>query len=300
MHTMTVGDWLKNNRNTFPEGESILFLSFVLHREKSFILAHPEYLLTEEEEKELDSYQVRRNNHEPFAYITGEKEFFGLHFFITQATLIPRPETEILVEQVLDKIKDQGSKIKDGETISLIDIGTGSGCIPISIAKTIQNQYPNIFPFVNFLATDISEAALAVAEKNAKHHDLKKIISFQKSNLLATIPQSYFQTPILIITANLPYLSREIWESSPPDVRLYEPQSALQGDTDDGTTLIITLLKQYVAKKIRMQSYFFILEISPEQAELLLYRGKELFPQGVVELIEDLSGKNRFLVIRNL
>lgn len=298
---MTIGDWLSINRSELPEGEAILLLSFALNREKAFLLAHPECPLSQNERALLDQFGERRRKFEPLSYITGEKEFFGLPFLVTRATLIPRPETEILVEYVLDRIKEQrtGNDGQGTKKISLIDIGTGSGCIPISIMATLREKNHELLPHIRCLAADISAEALVVAERNADHHGVLPFISFQKSDLLSDIPDSFFQAPSLILTGNLPYLSKEIYLSSPDDVRLYEPQSALQGDESDGTTLIIELLRQYIGKKTPSSSYFLILEISPEQGGFLLKQGKELFPRSETRLIPDLSGRNRFLIIRN-
>lgn len=294
---MNIGDWLNINRGKLPEGEAILLLSFALNREKTFLLAHPEHPLSQGEQDLLDQLRERRRKLEPFAYITGEKEFFGLPFFVTKATLIPRPETEILVEQALKRISDIENRISE-EEISLIDIGTGSGCIPLSIMATLREKNPEILPHIRCLATDISAEALAMAQKNAKRHAIENLISFQESDLLSGVPKSYFQASSLILTGNLPYLSKAIYLSSPDDVRLYEPQSALQGDEGDGTALIIALLKQYIGEKTS-SSYFLILEISPEQGDFLLNQGRELFPRSETKLMPDLSGRNRFLIIRN-
>ncbi|MFZ1720094.1 MAG: peptide chain release factor N(5)-glutamine methyltransferase [Candidatus Moraniibacteriota bacterium] len=295
---MTIGDWLTRNRMEIPEGEAILLLSFVLRRDKSSLIAHPEHAISKEQGTRLENCVERRKKHEPFSYITGEKEFFGLPFFVTPATLIPRPETEILVEQVLKRISKREYRIlKEG--VSLIDIGTGSGCIPVSILATLHANNSEMLPHIQCLATDVSLQALAVAKRNAEHHGVAPRINFKEGDLLSDIPESYFRTHSLIITANLPYLSKEIYDTSPEDVRLYEPQSALQGDHHDGTTLIKELLKQ-CQQKISLQSPFLIiLEISPEQDTFLLGYGKGLFPQSNVHLLLDLSGRNRFLIIEN-
>ncbi len=298
---MTIGNWLATNRRELPEGEAFLLLSFVLRREKSSLMAHPEHTLSREEEITLDQCVRRRKKHEPISFITGEKEFFGLPFFVTPATLIPRPETELLVEYVLDRIKNQESRIKKNKTniLTLLDIGTGSGCIPISILATLHANNSEVLPHIKCLATDISLQALAVAKRNAEHHGVAPRINFKESNLLSNIPESYFRTHSLILTANLPYLSKEIYDTSPEDVRVYEPQSALQGDHHDGTTLIKELLKQCQQKISPQSPFLIILEISPEQGTLLLGYGKGLFPQSTVHLLLDLSGRNRFLIIEN-
>ena len=180
---------------------------------------------------------------------------------------------------------------------SIIDIGTGSGCIPISIMTTLREKISEIIPLIRCVASDISTEALAIARKNSKRHTVENLISFRESDLLSDIPESAFQTPFLVLTANLPYLSKEIYETSPEDVRLYEPQNALQGDTGDGTAIMRKLLKQ--CQKKSPESHLIILEISPEQSQSLIAQGKRIFPQSEVSILPDLSGRNRFLVIRN-
>ena len=128
-------------------------------------------------------------------------------------------------------------------------------------------------------------------------HDMDRFIRFQESDLTTDIPKSSFQIPFLILTANLPYLSKEIYEASHEDVRLYEPQNALQGDAGDGTTLMRELLRQ--CQKKSPESHLIILEIGPEQSQSLLTQGKGLFPRSEVSILPDLSGRNRLLVIRN-
>ena len=297
---MIIGDWYQHLRKELPIGEALLLLSFVLHRDKAGILAHPEYSLSDRERTLLEHYAERRKNGEPLSYITGEKEFFGLTFLVTRDTLIPRPETETLVEYVLGRIQNLESEIWDEEkTISILDIGTGSGCIPISILSALRQKNPDIFSRIRCLATDLSPAALTIAKRNAFRHDIRRDISFQESHLLSHIPESYFDTESMIITANLPYLSEAIYDASPKEVRCHEPQSALKGGGDDGTALIRTLLDQYRIKRGVRQDACLILEISPEQGISLMEYGRKLFPLSPISLLPDLAGKDRFLIIEN-
>lgn len=303
---MTIGEWLTLHRLAIPEGEPLLLLSFVLAKEKSSLIAHPEYVLPEKAIMKLAHCLARRQQHEPIAYIIGEKEFFARPFFVTSATLIPRPETELLVEYVLNKINNQQSlpdqqagKFKNEEITSLIDIGTGSGCIPISILATLHEKNPSFRSDIRCLAVDLSTEALTIAKKNALRHALLETITFIESDLLSNVPTSFFQTDAFILTANLPYLSKAIYESSPKDVREFEPKGALLGDEQDGTLLIRTLLDQYREKNASAQTYLLILEISPEQGDRLLAYGQKYFPQSKAHLMPDLSGRNRFLIIEN-
>lgn len=289
---MTIGDWQKWNRGELPPGETLLLLAFVLREGKATILAHPERHLSREQEILLDQCVKRRKRQESIPSITGEKEFFGYSFLVTKDTLIPRPETEILVEQVLDRIREQGVK-----KISLIDIGTGSGCIPISILATLRTKNPDMLSHIRCLATDISGEAIIVAKENAKRHTVADFISFRESDLLSHVPASSFHAEFIIITANLPYLSKAIYDASSKGVRLYEPKSALQGDEGDGTTLIRNLIDQSQQKIQGNTNYCLILEISPEQGTSLLSYGRKCFPKSHISLFPDLSGKDRFLII---
>ncbi len=289
---MTIGDWQKWNRGELPPGETLLLLAFVLREGKATILAHPERHLSREQETLLDQCVKRRKRQESIPSITGEKEFFGYSFLVTKDTLIPRPETEIMVEQVLDRIREQGVK-----KISLIDIGTGSGCIPISILATLRTKNPNMLSHIRCLATDISGEAIIVAKENAKRHTVADFISFRESDLLSHVPASSFHAEFIIITANLPYLSKAIYDASSKGVRLYEPKSALQGDEGDGTTLIRNLLDQSQQKIQENTNHGLMLEISPEQGIALLSYGRKCFQKSHISLFPDLSGKDRFLII---
>ena len=295
---MTIGDWQKRNRGRLPEGETLLLLSFVLREDKAAILAHPERILSHEQEIFLDQCAERRRKNEPISSITGEKEFFGYPFLVTNDTLIPRPETEILIEQVLQRISSIEQRISK-EKIFLIDIGTGSGCIPISILATLRAKNPEMLSHIRCLATDISGKALLVAKANAKRHAVADLISFREHDLLSHIPAASFHTDRIIITVNLPYLSKAIYDASPEDVRLYEPKSALQGEGRDGAALIRDLLNQFKNKTAPEGMFFLILEISPEQGLSLLTYGQKLFPQSHSFLLPDLSGKDRFLIVEN-
>jgi release factor glutamine methyltransferase len=207
----------------------------------------------------------------PKQYQQGWTEFYKLKFIVTEDTLIPRPETELLVDEIL-KIKPK----------TLLDIGTGSGCIAIAVAKNL--------PDIKILATDISEKALEVAAKNAKFHKVEDKIFFQKRDLL----EGMHATPEIIVT-NLPYIPTARLLHIDPMVTDWEPKVALDGGID-GFELYRKLFTQMQQRKLYPK--YLIGEIDSTQAELVLQEIKVRFPNAKVEVKEDLAKMQRYFVIR--
>lgn len=289
---MTIGDLQKlflfsSGARIAPEDFFIL-LAHATKREKSSLLAHPEYSLDPEEEKTLRNFFERRLQHEPIAYIIRHKEFYGYDFIVTPDTLVPRPETELLVELALNKIESGILNLEYREKkVTVADIGTGSGNIIISLVKEGEKLYQ--VASIKYYASDISERALIVAKENAKKHHVDNIIEFHKSDLLESLPKEIFSTDEIIITANLPYLSEEIYESSPEDVKNFEPKSALFSD-QAGLDHYYRLFEQ--VKNISKPTTLF-LEISPEQTPLLEKNIPLFFPQASLKIHQDLAQKDR-------
>lgn len=275
-----------------PEDFFVL-LAHATGREKVFLLAHPEYELTQEEQRKAHQYLERRLAHEPVAYIVGTKEFYGRDFFVTRATLVPRPETELLVEHVLDSIKYKVPSIKYKErVIDIIDIGTGSGNIIITLAKEIKKTYH--VSNITYHAIDISPSALVIARKNAARHDVSDIISFHEGNLLEPIAGELGTAQNIIIAANLPYLSKKIYEESNNDVRDYEPQSALVSDRE-GLDHYIRLLETLQDSLPASSKVTCFMEISPEQTQNITQEIHGLFPEAIILTLQDLSGRDRLI-----
>src|ERR1700730_9156469 len=162
-----------------------LLLLHVADRNRTWLYAHPEETVPDENVERFLALIARRAAGEPTAYVIGKQDFWGLEFEVTPAVLIPRPETEHVIEVALDRLALRelraGRPQKTiGEGLQIADIGTGSGCIAISLAKEL--------PAANFLATDISPAALAVAKRNANRHEVTDRIQFLEANLLEAIP----------------------------------------------------------------------------------------------------------------
>ncbi len=203
----------------------------------------------------------------PMQYIVGAAWFYGLEFFVTKTVLIPRPETEILVERALAAHAE-----------IVIDIGTGSGAIAVSLAKNSRSK---------IIAADISESALKIAHKNSRRHKTK--IKFYKSNLLTTIP--WPRTQSVLIAANLPYLSNARMKSLTTEVRR-EPRLALYGGPD-GLQLYKKLFAQIRARKSPTQTVTVLAEIDPEQKKNLA----ALVGDEKISFFKDLSGAVRLAEI---
>ncbi|TXG99805.1 MAG: peptide chain release factor N(5)-glutamine methyltransferase [Candidatus Moraniibacteriota bacterium] len=268
-----------------------LFLASVLKCDRAFILAHPEYTLSKTQVKRFKQLLKRREENEPLAYILGEKEFFGISFSVNPATLIPRPETELLVEEAL-KLLTRKRKSTSKKKIAVIDVGTGSGNIIISLAKNLFE--PNKLPTTNYqlLGFDISKRALALAKKNAERHHVQEKIIFRQSDLLEAFKKELNNFDTIILLANLPYLSEKIYAASSPTVHDFEPKRALVSG-QDGLNHYRKLLQQ-IRPLSQGKKVCFFLEISPEQASLL----PALFTSFGVkkyQVFPDLTGRPRLV-----
>ncbi|MFH0942360.1 MAG: peptide chain release factor N(5)-glutamine methyltransferase [Chloroflexota bacterium] len=214
----------------------------------------------------------RRLGHEPTAYITGHREFYGLDFYVDRRVLIPRPESELLVEKALAWATGRG-----GEPALICEIGTGSGAIAITLAWYL--------PRSQVYATDISPGALEVAARNCRQHGVAHRVKLLGGNLLETLPE-----PVDLIVANLPYLSRREIEALPPEIADYEPRLALDGG-ETGLDRIMALSDQ-LPGRLRPGG-LLLLEVGTSQAEALSARLRHLMPQADVSVTPDLSGAER-------
>jgi len=255
---------LKNSSTSVLDTE--ILLSFCLIKNKEWLFLNLDKKLNL---KQVDLYKKlisRRKKKEPITYITNYKEFFGLDFYVDENVLIPRPETEILVEEAL-KFNKKKAKI--------LDIGTGSGNIIISIGK---NKKAGLY------ASDVSTQALKIARKNAQRHKVK--VRFFKSNLFKNIPKISFD----IVIANLPYLDPK-WISE--DLK-YEPINALDGGKD-GLEIIEKFLKQ--VKKCLTKNGVILFEIDPRQSFQLKKLTKIYLSNKNINLIKDLACLDRVVKI---
>jgi release factor glutamine methyltransferase len=191
-----------------PRRDAELLLMHLIGRDRVFLLTHSDAPLTAEQAAQYESWLERRAAHEPIQYILGEQEFFGLNFAVTRDVLIPRPETEHLVETLL-------ARVPHDQPLRIVDIGTGSGAIAVALAHSL--------PQAQVTALDISAAALAVAKGNAETHHVADRMRFLQSDLLNAVAGERFDA----IVSNPPYVADGDRASLEPQVRDYEPASAL-------------------------------------------------------------------------
>lgn len=257
-----------------PSLDSQVLLGFILRRPRSWLLAHPEYQLDAEETLRFADSLAQLTAGVPLPYVIGEWEFFGLQFILTPQVLIPRPETELLVETAVEWISG------NPERRTAVEIGTGSGCIAISLAKS--------FPDLHLTAGDISSEALSVARGNAHRHAVDVQINFILSDLLSGL-----ETDFDLLCANLPYIPSETLRQL--DVYLREPTLALDGGPD-GLTLIRTLLAQ-ASGRLRPGG-LALLEIEASHGHSAAKLAQQFFPQAGIKVMPDLAGHPRLLSIQ--
>lgn len=197
--------------------EAASLLAFAIGRDRTFLIAHPEYELLENEEQRFAGFVTRRANREPYHYITGTREFYGLDFEVSPDVLIPRPETEILVEKAIGLLRGLDAP-------RFLEIGSGSGCISVSILVSLPNA--------TGIAVDINERALDVSRRNAERHDVASRLVLMRSDLFSSVGDEKFD----VITSNPPYVPAADLPTLQPEVREYEPHLAL---TDGGSGLSI-------------------------------------------------------------
>lgn len=255
--------------------EARTLLAHIIQQSSTWLYAHPEVELSTTQYEQLSLALSKRQSGYPLAYLLGKRGFFHWDFAVNEAVLIPRPETELLVETAAAFLK----KLAKPDPI-IVDIGTGSGIIAISLAL--------LFPQATVFAIDISPAALEVAQHNA--HTLgASNIQFLHSNLLANQP---INTPIDLIAANLPYIPSA--DLSNLDVARWEPQLALDGG-DDGLDLIRQLLPQ--AKQFLSNTAMLILEIGAAQGAATHTALREIWPDAQIKIQSDLAGLDRLAVL---
>jgi release factor glutamine methyltransferase len=279
----TVGaalDWARRERITSESAplEAQALLAHLLHRSRSWILAHPEADLPPDLFTEYSTLIRRAADGEPLAYLTGSREFFGLDFEVTTDVLIPRPETELLVETAQAWFLKR--RKKTNHPIRIVDLGTGCGCIAAALAVHA--------PDLRVTATDISFRALAVAARNLSHLGVRDRVLLLQADLLTPL-----RGPIDLLCANLPYVPAATLDSLP--VVRYEPRIALDGGPD-GLRLIARALAQCPARLAPDGSAFFEIETPSGQAAADLAR--RFFPTARVQVLKDLAGRNRLLQIQ--
>jgi len=274
-------DILSDKKISSAQLDVEVLLSSVLKKPKEYLYTYSENNLTTKQLHNLKILVQRRLKYEPTAYLINNKEFFGLDYFVDKRVLIPRPETEIMVEEAINYAKTISNK-----PLAICEIGTGSGCIAISLAKHL--------PQAKIIASDFSSDALAIAKKNANKHKVSSRIYFLRGNLIEPIKNE----KIDIICANLPYLDtdmKNLLKSSDSKSIKYEPKISVDGGKD-GLNLYRKFFKQI--KEYDIKNALVLVEVGHNQVKTLQKYINTLFPQSNIIIKKDLAGLNRVMIIK--
>lgn len=267
--------WGRKELVSAPAGDARLLLQHVLAVNHAFLIAHDQDSLPDKQARQYRQLVQRAKAGEPIPYLVGYAPFFGREFLVNPAVLIPRPETEELVQHALDWLADRpGGRV--------VDVGTGSGCIAVTLAC----EQPSLL----IEAVDISPAALIVAQENARRWGVDGKIQFHQGHLLQPIIR-----PVDLIVANLPYIGTVEWPNLAESVRAFEPQVALEAGVN-GLSLIQELLAQ--APSQLRPAGAIMLEIGWRQGVAVLSLARRAFPEANVQLQSDLAGLDRFVTIQ--
>jgi release factor glutamine methyltransferase len=256
-----------------PLLDSQTLLAHVLDRRRSWVIAHPDFELSSEESADLESALQRLAQGEPLPYVIGQWEFFGMTFILSPAVLIPRPETELLVEYALAWLDTSGRQSLAA------DVGTGTGCIAVALACNNRN--------VRVIASDISIQALQVACQNIERHNCTERISCVQADLLPPV-----SVPFDLILANLPYIPTGIL----PTQAVYrkEPTVALDGGID-GLHFIRKLID--LALPRIAPGGLILMEIDPSQAESVQTALHQKIPAAEIKIVQDLAHLDRMVAV---
>lgn len=263
-----------------PRLNAELLLMFTLGCDRAYLFAHPERELTEEESARYNHALTGRSKGIPAQYITGHQEFWGMDFIVSPAVLIPRPETEHVVERVLELLASWLQLVSApphaSAKLKLVDVGTGSGCIALTLAKEL--------PQVEIHATDISAEALEVARANSARLNMEPRVTFHQTDLLSGIPG-----PFDVVVSNPPYVGLAEEDQVQLEVRKFEPRTAVFAG-ESGLEVIECLVPQAFA--VLKPGGWFVMEMSGTIAE----RVQKLFAGWLkVQVASDLQGIPRVL-----
>jgi release factor glutamine methyltransferase len=254
--------------------EAEVLLRYTLNLDRAHLYACLQEDLSAGDQAVFHTLLARRLAHEPTAYIVGQREFYGLDLETAPAALIPRPETELLVQEAL-------ARARHSEGLLIVDVGTGNGAIAVALAVHLRQAA--------LVAIDLSREALALAARNARRHGVESRISFLQADLLAPLAQ-----PVDLIVANLPYVRSEDWEALPPEIREHEPRIALDGGPD-GLREIGRLLEQ--APSHLRPGGSLLVEMGFLQAAPALALAWRCFPGAAARILPDAAGLERLLAV---
>jgi release factor glutamine methyltransferase len=258
-----------------------ILLAHIFMRDRAWLIIHRDESLDEAQRTLFEDAVNRRTRREPLQYITGKQEFWGLDFSVTPDVLIPRPETELVVEAALKIIQTEGGQV------TIVDLCVGSGCIAVSLAK--ETDAACIF------ATDKSDRALAVARENARKHDVSDRIRFLEGDLFGPLAELDLHGMVDIIVSNPPYVRSGDLSALQPEVKDFEPELALIAGPK-GTEIqqrIIGTAPEFLKKHGAL-----IMEMGQGQSEALMRMVNDAGRYEIPEIMNDLAGIERVIVAR--
>jgi release factor glutamine methyltransferase len=286
--TVTLAEAINNAANLLSTAgitnarlDAEVLLSHIIMKDRVWLITHRDDELDDKHQRDFADVIHRRTRREPLQHIIGNQEFWGLEFIVSPDVLIPRPETEFIIEAALAIVQDRNTPVR------IIDLCTGSGCIAVSLAKELTAA--------RIIATDASEKALALARENTRRHGVSEHIRFLLGDLFEPLKELDIRGQIDIIVSNPPYVQAGDLSTLQPEVRDYEPEMALIAGPK-GTEMakrIIQLAPEYLKKNGAL-----IMEMGLGQAEALTRMVEATGAYGNRELLKDLAGIERVIVVR--
>lgn len=265
-----------------PRLNAELLLSHALDMKRVELYLHSSKILSPEELDIFREYVRRRAAHEPVQYIMGKTDFYSVELIVNPAVLIPRPETEVLVDIVLKEICTDNLY-----PYTIVDVGTGSGAIALALADNLINA--------QIIATDISKEALEIARQNAVENLLENRVTFLHGKFLEPLSELNMKERVDLIVSNPPYISAKEWEHLPREIKDYEPTTALY--CKDGISNHIQILRQ--ASQYISEEGSIIFECGDHQAEKIKENVASDFDFSETKIYKDYAGKNRVILIKN-
>jgi len=281
-------DYFRDKGVSEPRASAEVLLAHVLGASRLDLYLRYDQPLSPMELALFKALMVRRREGEPVAYLPGHKEFWSLDFRVTPAVLIPRPETEVLVQAVLEAAQDFGAEPETPKTENRkpkteppwgLEIGVGSGAVVVALAREL--------PRLRWAAVDLSAPALAVARDNARRHGVLERLRFLRADLLSALKPGGH---LALMVANLPYVPQADWENLPKDIKDYEPRAALLGGAD-GLSLLRPLARQ--AHTHLRPGGWLALEVGEGQAEAVAAWLQETRAYDRLETVPDYRGVQR-------
>ena len=254
-----------------PRLDAEVLLAHTLGWSRARVLSRLQETISDEMLQQFLTLILRRAAREPVAYLVGRKEFYGLEFVVDRRVLVPRPETETLVDAALEWAKQRPGPLV------IADIGTGSGCIAVALAVHL--------PQAHIYAIDLSSDALAVARQNVIRHHVDASVTLLTGDLLAPLPQ-----PVDLLVSNPPYT---VLDEVDPGVRMHEPHLALDGGSD-GLAVYRRLFA--AAPSALRPGGALMLEIGATQARAVVDLARQAFPEAVIRVRQDLAGRDRVVI----